>query len=224
MPTYPTAAPRPPCPKPAGATPHVMRNGSIQGRQRYRCRGRGRGCGCGCGCGCGTWVGGTHGPPMYRLRTPPAEIGRALLVVMRRGSLGAAEAITGHKDETISHWVRLAAAHAAARSEALVRDLGLSTLEVDEGWSFCPQTDRRRTASDPPAGGQRWGCLIQDRARRVVVAPAAGRGAAQPPGAVMAGGPIRPSSPARSAAHRCRRRCPATVSASTACCATGWPA
>jgi hypothetical protein len=45
---------------------------------------------------------------------PPEEVGRVLLVVMRRGSLRAAEEITGHKYETIGRWLRLAAEHAEA--------------------------------------------------------------------------------------------------------------
>jgi transposase-like protein len=118
------SAPRPPCPDPNCPAPQVVRNGTLNGRQRYHCR------------GCGAWFGETHGTPLYRLRTPPAEIGRALLVVLRRGSLRAAEEVTGHKYETIGHWLKLAAAHAAALEEALVRDLGLSAVEVDEFWSF----------------------------------------------------------------------------------------
>jgi hypothetical protein len=80
---------------------------------------------------------------MYRLRTPPQEVGRALLVVMRRGSLRAAEEITGHKYETIGRWLRLAAEHAEALTEVLVHDLELSALEIDEFWSFV----RRRSAT-----------------------------------------------------------------------------
>jgi hypothetical protein len=78
------------------------------------------------------------------LHTPPQEVGRALLVVMRRGSLRAAEEITGHKKyETIGRWLRLAAEHAEALTEVLVHDLELSALEVDEFWSFV----RRRSAT-----------------------------------------------------------------------------
>jgi transposase-like protein len=124
------SAPRPPCPGPNCPAPHVVRNGSLHGRQRYHCR------------GCGAWFGETHGTPLYRLRTPPADIGRALLVVLRRGSLRAAEELTGHKYETIGRWLRLAATQAEALETALVRDLGLSTVEVDEFWSFV----RRRTS------------------------------------------------------------------------------
>jgi transposase-like protein len=113
----------------------VVRNGSIQGRRRYHCR------------GCGAWFGETHGTPLYRLRTPPEEIGRALLIAMRRGSLRAAEEVTGHKYETISHWLQLAAAHAEALTRVLVHDLQLSTLEIDEFWSFV----KRRRAASPRA-------------------------------------------------------------------------
>jgi transposase-like protein len=109
----------------------VVRNGSLGGRRRYHCR------------GCGAWFGETHGTPLYRLKTSAEEIARALLVVMRRGSLRAAEEVTGHKYETIGRWVHLAARHAAAIEEALVRDLHLSTVEIDEFWSFVA----RRTSS-----------------------------------------------------------------------------
>jgi transposase-like protein len=125
------SGPRPPCPTVDCPAPHVVRNGTLGGRRRYHCR------------GCGAWFGQTHGTPLYRLRTPPAEIGRALLVVLRRGSLRAAEEVTGHKYETIGHWLKLAAAHAEAIEATLVRDLELSAVEVDEFWSFV----RRRTST-----------------------------------------------------------------------------
>ena len=135
-----TTATKPPCPDPDCHEPHVVRNGTLKGRQRYHCR------------GCGTWFGETHNTPMYRLRTPPREIGRALLVVMRRGSLRAAEEVTGHKYETISRWVVLAAEHAEALTEVLVHDLELSTLEVDEFWSFI-----QRRIETPPRSIHRSG-------------------------------------------------------------------
>jgi hypothetical protein len=61
---------------------------------------------------------------------------------MRRGSLRAAEEVTGHKYETIGRWLKLAARHAAAIEEALVRDLELTAVEIDEFWSF---VKRRRS-------------------------------------------------------------------------------
>ncbi len=75
----------PKCPHPVCEERHVIRNGRSGGRKRYDCR------------GCGRFFGETAGTPMYRLHTPAAEVAQALLIVMRRGSLRAAEEITGHK-------------------------------------------------------------------------------------------------------------------------------
>jgi transposase-like protein len=114
----------PPCPNPACEQSHVVRNGSHRGRQRYCCR------------TCQTYFGDTQGTPMYGLKTPAAEVAQALLIVMRRGSLRAAEEITGHKYETISGWLKRAAAHAEALTQVLAEDLHLSQVEIDEFWSF----------------------------------------------------------------------------------------
>ena len=83
---------------------------------------------------------------MYGLKTPAAEVVQALLIVMRRGSLRAAEEITGHKYEAISVWLKLAAAHAAAITQVLASDLRLSQVEIDEFWSFV-QKKRGQLAS-----------------------------------------------------------------------------
>src|SRR5436190_5616748 len=82
----------PACPTPDCRESHVVRNGSHRGRQRYYCR------------TCKTYFGETQGTPMYGLKTPAAEVAQALLIVMRRGSLRAAEEITGHTYKTISGW------------------------------------------------------------------------------------------------------------------------
>jgi len=82
-----TSLDNPPCPYCRGT--HVIKNGHKGGRQRWLCR------------DCGRTFGPTYGTPMYRLYTPPNEVARTLLVVMRCGSLSAAEEITGHKYETI---------------------------------------------------------------------------------------------------------------------------
>jgi hypothetical protein len=73
---------------------------------------------------------------MYRLRTSEQKIAQALLVLMRRGSLRAAQEITGHKYETIRNWLLLAGAQAQALTQELVKDLELDAVEVDAFWSF----------------------------------------------------------------------------------------
>ena len=82
------------------------------------------------------FFGETEGTPMYRLHTDASEVAQALWVVMRRGSLRAAEEITGHKYETIGEWLRRASEHAEALTAICTQDLHLSTVEIDEFWSF----------------------------------------------------------------------------------------
>ena len=126
----------PPCPRCGhGAT---VRKGHTEGRQRWQCP------------GCQRSFGATTNTVMYRLKTPATEVARALLVVLRRGSLVAAEEITGHKYETIGRWLRQAAAHAEALTDVLVHDLHLTEVEVDEFWSFVHQKGGLPTRPAPP--------------------------------------------------------------------------
>ena len=136
---------------------HLFKNGSKGGRPRYVCH------------GCRQSFGPTYGTPMYRLKTPAKEVANTLLIVMRRGSLTAAEEVTGHKYETISIWLRRAAEHAEALTEALVKELHLSEVEVDAFWSFvkksvvllgtaqtrCPRWAQRLTRTETPEGTHR---------------------------------------------------------------------
>jgi hypothetical protein len=89
---------------------------------------------------CGRTFGATLGTPLYRLKTDPAEIIRALQVLLHRGSLRAAEEQgpkgAPHNYETIAAWIRRVREHAEAVTKLLVRDLVLSEVEDDEFWSF----------------------------------------------------------------------------------------
>lgn len=102
----------------------TVSNGSSRGHHQWRCR------------DCGRSFRATTGTAVAHLKTPVDEVARALLVVLRRGSLRAAEEITGHKYETIGDWLRRAGSHAEAITAVLVQDLHLTAVEVDEFWSF----------------------------------------------------------------------------------------
>ena len=134
----------PPCPNPACEQSHVVRNGSHRGRPRYHCK------------SCKSYFGDTSGTPMYGLKTPAAEIAQALLIVMRRGSLRAAEEITGHKYETISAWLKRTAAHAEAITQVLAGDLHLSQVEIDEFWSFVQKKRGQLTSPTKENAGAAW--------------------------------------------------------------------
>jgi hypothetical protein len=76
------------------------------------------------------------GTALFGLHTSAEEVGRTLLILMRRGSLRAAEEISGHKWETVKAWLLRAHAHAETLNETLVKDLELDEVEVDAFWSF----------------------------------------------------------------------------------------
>jgi len=84
------------------------------------------------------------------------EVAQALLIVMRRGSLRAAEEITGHKYETISVWLKRAATHAAALTQVLANDLRLSQVEIDEFWSFVQKKTGQHLSQTAENGGDAW--------------------------------------------------------------------
>src|SRR5437667_7889382 len=134
----------PPCPNPNCSGSHVVRNGSHRGRPRYLCR------------TCKTYFGETQGTPMYGLKTPAAEVAQALLIVMRRGSLRAAEEITGHKYETISTWLIRVATHAEALTQVLASDLHLSQVEIDEFWSFVQKKRAHLSSRTKENAGAAW--------------------------------------------------------------------
>jgi len=131
----------PPCPNPSCSESHVVRHGSHRGRQRYCCR------------TCKTYFGETQGTPMYGLKTEASEVAHALLIVMRRGSLRAAEELTGHKYETIGAWLKRAATHAAAITQVLASDLHLSQVEIDEFWSFVQKKKGQLTSLTKGSAG-----------------------------------------------------------------------
>jgi transposase-like protein len=126
-------ADNPPCGHGGGTD--TVGNGSDRGRRKWQCH------------GCGRSFTATTGTPVWGLKTPAAEVARALLCVLRRGSLRAAEEQTGHKYETIGRWLRRAGGHAEALTAALVHEIHLSEVEIDEFWSFV-----RRKGAQPGSG------------------------------------------------------------------------
>jgi hypothetical protein len=97
---------------------------------------------------------------MYGLKTPAQEVAQALLIVIRRGSLRAAEEITGHKYETISVWLKRAASHAEAITQVLANDLHVSQVEIDEFWSFVQKKRGQLGSRTKENGGDVW-CKIE---------------------------------------------------------------
>jgi len=109
------------CPHCGGTS---VKNGKNRGQQRFLCK------------QCKKTFGERFGTPMFGLHTPIEEVANTLLILMRRGSLSAAEEISGHKWETIKVWLLRVSEHAGAMTEVLAKDLELGEVEVDAFWSF----------------------------------------------------------------------------------------
>jgi transposase-like protein len=110
------------CPHCGGT--QVCKNGKNRGQQRFLCR------------ACKKTFGERFGTPMFGLHTPVEDVANTLLILMRRGSLSAAEEISGHKWETIKAWLLRVSEHAEAMTRVLVKDLQLDEVEIDAFWSF----------------------------------------------------------------------------------------
>lgn len=165
----------------ATACPHcgstwVRRNGSSRGKPRWLCG------------DCGKSVGATYGTAMYGLHTPVEEVARTLLILMRRGSLRGAEELSGHKYETIQGWLLRAHAHAEALTEAMVKDLELSEVEVDAFWSFVGNAMHALRTGQ--VRHRRWALQHQNASASPpeTASPAPLRGEAAPKRAAPAGG------------------------------------
>jgi hypothetical protein len=138
-----STATKPPCPDPDCVTPpprcakrHAQRPSALS-LQR----------------GCGARFGQTHHTPMYRLRTPPEEVGAA------RCSGGdapgqpyrAAEEITGHNYETIGRWLRLAAEHAEALPRRSPKCWSMISSSRRSKWTSSARSSEE--GAPPQAGG-----------------------------------------------------------------------
>jgi len=131
-------------PGPRWGSAAVVRNGRTPtGQQRGDCH------------GCDRGFGPPLGPPRYRRHTPAPAAARGLLVVLRRGSLSAAEELTGHTYDTRGQRPRAAAVHAEALTAARGHALPLSAVAGDAFWSFVPRSAVTLAATTPRRPG--WG-------------------------------------------------------------------
>jgi transposase-like protein len=79
------------------------------------------------------------------LRCPRATVLEALALLVERNSLRAAARLTRHSPNRVLHWLALAGQQGAVVSAALIRDLSLTQVQIDELWTFVIK------ASSPPA-------------------------------------------------------------------------
>jgi transposase-like protein len=95
-----------------------------QGRQRYKCK------------SCGKTFTETKGTLFYRRRTVEAEIIGTLAHIAEGNRISSLVRTSGHKQDTISDWIREAGKHAEAIEEVLLKDYQLERGQIDGLWAY----------------------------------------------------------------------------------------
>jgi transposase-like protein len=104
---------------------NVIKFGTTKrGRQRYKCN------------SCGKTFTETKGTLFYRRRTPETEIIDTLAHIAEGNRISSLVRTTGHKEDTISDWLREAGQHAEALEEVLLSDYQLSRGQIDGLWAY----------------------------------------------------------------------------------------
>lgn len=94
------------------------------GRQRYKCR------------RCGKTFTETRGTVFYRRRTDEKEILECLAMIAEGSRISSVSRIKGHKEDTVSAWIRDAAEHAEAVEDILLSGFRISRGQIDGLWSY----------------------------------------------------------------------------------------
>src|SRR5215212_872080 len=84
------------------------------------------------------------------LRCPRATVLEALSLLVERNSLRAAARLAHHSPNRVLHWLALAGQHGASVSVALVRDLHLTQVQIDELRTFVKKSKPTASPKTPP--------------------------------------------------------------------------
>ena len=95
-----------------------------KGRQRYKCK------------SCGKTFTETKGTLFYRRRTSEAEIIDTLAHIAEGNRISSLVRTKGHKEDTISDWIREAGKHTEAVEEVLLSDYQLDRGQIDGLWAY----------------------------------------------------------------------------------------
>ena len=93
------------------------------GRQRYKCR------------RCGKTFTETRGTIFYRRRTDDEEILECPAMIAEGSRISSVSRVKGHKEDTVSAWIRDAAEHAEAVEDILLSEFRISRGQIDGLWS-----------------------------------------------------------------------------------------
>ena len=94
------------------------------GTQRFRCK------------TCGRTFTKTKGTLFYRKQTPRQDILETLALLAEGVRISSITRAKGIKEDTILHWLRQAAHHAAMLEAVLLQDYQISKAQIDALWTY----------------------------------------------------------------------------------------
>lgn len=111
----------------------IKRGKSASGTQMYKCL------------HCDKYLSETKGTPMFRRRLSERKVKQLCELLVEKNGVRSVSRITKLNKNTVSAWMNNLAEHAMEITNLLVKDLGLSTYEVDEFWSTVKKNKKRLT-------------------------------------------------------------------------------
>jgi transposase-like protein len=113
-----------------GADNIIRRGHNAKGQQMFMCK------------TCGVRFVETKGTVFYNRHLSEKEIVLICKLLMEKNSIRAIERITEHHRDTIGSLVSDLATHCREVTDFLIKDVGLTKVEVDEMWSFIKKSKR----------------------------------------------------------------------------------
>jgi len=113
-----------------GADNIIRRGHNKKGKQMFMCK------------TCGVRFVETKGTVFYNRHLSEEDIILICKLLVEKNSIRAIERITEHHRDTIGNLISDLAAHCREVTEFLIRNVGLSEVEVDEMWSFIKKSKR----------------------------------------------------------------------------------
>jgi transposase-like protein len=97
------------------------------------------------------------------IRSPRPTVLQALALLSERNSLRATARLTHHSPNRVLHWLALAGQQGATVGAAIIRDLSLTQVQVDELWTFIKKSKPTANRTTPPTSampgsGEPWPC------------------------------------------------------------------
>jgi IS1 family transposase/transposase-like protein len=128
---------------------------------------------------CGTMFSETRDTVFYDLRTSEEKVMMALKMILVKVELSGISFVLGVKEETVLEWLKKASKKAKEINEALMKELSVTEVQLDEMWSYVLRKKSLLSVSDieSPDGaedGRQWIWIGYAPVSRLILATVVG--------------------------------------------------